>query len=509
IVKPAMPPPSKAEQARRKEAFKVITACKNDAEAMQYLESCSWMVNAAVELFFTSQSEDMGTRKRKEPTRQNGNGRLQRNDAGPSSSVAVTLSDDDDDIKQLGTKRNGGPMRGAAKTVVHEELIDDDNVRAPMSFKNGPIVQQSFEQQYGMQPRSNAISGAFDGIKDFRALAAQQKASLQARIANGASSSAATRREVDTKPVVPSSDRSKTLQSLFRPPIDILFAGDWESAKAASIERECWVLVNVQDMKEFASQTLNRDVWSNGGVKELVKSNFLFWQVTLDSADGQRMRSYYGVHSCPAVFIVDPRTGEKVTDVPLKSQDAVSICDKLTRFMDDFPDFATRDRTVGHAAPDDVEPHPDEAQSMMEDMATEEPACSSSNGSRKRKADDDAMGGKRSRMIEGDMDRILEESTRGLTMCDEDEWKTHVVPGGDPIKVMMRFPDGNRHAVELTGSTRLFALYQYIRGRGLMPEDHLFILSFPKREYSTDRSEESLSQLGFSRTEAIHVESKE
>ncbi|GMT08632.1 hypothetical protein PENTCL1PPCAC_30806, partial [Pristionchus entomophagus] len=455
-----------------------IAACKNEKEALQYLEACTWDLAAAVDLFLTRATEDPGTRKRKEPTRQNGRSQRNGGGVGPSSSrEEVILSDDDDVVIPLETKRNGGP-RVAPKTKPEETLafkvIDEDEVRAPMSFKNGPIVQASFAQQYGNGQRysRSGANGAFDGIRDFRALAEQQKASLQARVSrqNGASTS---------------------------------------TASAASIERECWVLVNVQDMKEFASQTLNRDVWSNGGVKELVKSNFLFWQVCLDSVDGQRMRSYYGVRSCPAVFIVDPRTGEKVTDVPLKSQDAVSICDKLTRFMDDFPDFATRDRSlVGHAAPDDVEPHPDEAQNMEEMMA--EPASSSNGVARKRKAgQEDEMNGKRSRLEEGDMDRMLEESTRGLTMCDEDEWKKHVVPGGDPIKVMMRFPDGSRHAVDVTGSTRLFALYQYIRGRGLMPEDHVFILSFPKREYSPDRSEESLTQLGFSRSEMIHVETKE
>ncbi|GMT03640.1 hypothetical protein PENTCL1PPCAC_25814 [Pristionchus entomophagus] len=500
----------KSQQAVLKEQFKSITACKNEKEALQYLEACTWDLAAAVDLFLTRATEDPGTRKRKEPTRQNGRSQRNGGGVGPSSSrEEVILSDDDDVVIPLETKRNGGP-RVAPKTKP-EEVIDEDEVRAPMSFKNGPIVQASFAQQYGngIQTRAQAPNGAFDGIRDFRALAEQQKASLQARVSrqNGASTSTASKRG-ETK-MTTTTDKTKSLQSLFRPPIDILHAGDWESAKAASIERECWVLVNVQDMKEFASQTLNRDVWSNGGVKELVKSNFLFWQVCLDSVDGQRMRSYYGVRSCPAVFIVDPRTGEKVTDVPLKSQDAVSICDKLTRFMDDFPDFATRDRSlVGHAAPDDVEPHPDEAQNMEEMMA--EPASSSNGVARKRKAgQEDEMNGKRSRLEEGDMDRMLEESTRGLTMCDEDEWKKHVVPGGDPIKVMMRFPDGSRHAVDVTGSTRLFALYQYIRGRGLMPEDHVFILSFPKREYSPDRSEESLTQLGFSRSEMIHVETKE
>ncbi|KAF8387426.1 hypothetical protein PRIPAC_76568 [Pristionchus pacificus] len=471
-----MPPPSKAEQARSRESFKAITAIKSDKEAEQYLEACSWMVNAAVELFFARDSGEPATRKRKEPTRPNGRPR-NGNGAGPSA--PVTLSDDDD-VVPLETKRNGGaaaPSRAPAKPQPAVTIDDDDEVRAPMSFKNGPIVQQSFEQQYGngIRPRAAMPNGIFDGVQDFRALAEQQKAAQKMRLQNGIP--ALAKRE-----------------------------------EAASIERECWVLVNVQDMKEFASQTLNRDVWSNGGVKELVRSNFLFWQVSLDTADGQRMRSYYGVRSCPAVFIVDPRTGEKVTDVPLKSQDAVSICDKLTRFMDDFPDFATRDRSIGHAAPEDAEPHPDEAQNMEEMVAESACTSSTSNGTkRKRRAgeEEDETNGKKSRVEDGDMDRLLEESTRGLTMCDEDEWKKHVVPGGDPIRVGLRFPDGSRHAVEVTGATRLFALHQYIRGRGLMPEDHVFILSFPKREYSTDRSEESLSQLGFSRSEMIHVETKE
>ncbi|GMT33375.1 hypothetical protein PFISCL1PPCAC_24672, partial [Pristionchus fissidentatus] len=502
--------PSKAEQAQLKETFKSITECKNDLEVEQFLEAATWDVSTAVDLFFARAADNTSTRRRKEPTRQNGRPQRNGNGAGPSSRVEVTLSDDEEDVKHVvEPKRNG---RAAAKPVP-EVSIDDDDVRAPMAFKSGPIVQHTLEQQYGngIHARNHVPNSAFDGIKDFRALAEQQKASLRNRLdQNGASTSAVTNNRSNV--LKGGGDgKSKSLQSLFRPPIDILHAGDWESAKASALERECWILVNVQDMKEFASQTLNRDVWSNGGVKELVKSNFLFWQVCLDSVDGQRMRSYYGVHACPTVFIVDPRTGEKVIDVPLKSQDAVSICDKLTRFMDDFPDFATRDRSlIGHVAPVDLEPVPDEAQISMDEMMVE-CASTSTNGVRKRKGSgDEERDGKRSRMMDDkDMDRMLEESTRGLTMCDEDEWKKHVVPGGDPIKVMLRFPDGSKHVVDVTGSTRLFALHQYIRGRALMPEDHVFVLSYPKREYSTDRTEESLTQLGFSRSEMIHVETKE
>lgn len=42
-----------------------------------------------------------------------------------------------------------------------------------------------------------------------------------------------------------------------------------------------WLLVNLQDSKEFASQILNRDVWSDYNVKELIKRNFIFMQVII------------------------------------------------------------------------------------------------------------------------------------------------------------------------------------------------------------------------------------
>ena len=40
-----------------------------------------------------------------------------------------------------------------------------------------------------------------------------------------------------------------------------------------------WVLVNIQDTQEFASQVLNRDVWNNAEVKTAIRRNFIFWQV--------------------------------------------------------------------------------------------------------------------------------------------------------------------------------------------------------------------------------------
>ena len=50
-------------------------------------------------------------------------------------------------------------------------------------------------------------------------------------------------------------------------------------AKLAGQQKMRWLLVNLQDSGEFASQILNRDVWSDFHVKELIKTHFVFMQV--------------------------------------------------------------------------------------------------------------------------------------------------------------------------------------------------------------------------------------
>ncbi len=50
-------------------------------------------------------------------------------------------------------------------------------------------------------------------------------------------------------------------------------------AKDAGASSNRWLLVNIQNSKEFACQVLNRDVWSNQAVKSIVTEHFVFWQV--------------------------------------------------------------------------------------------------------------------------------------------------------------------------------------------------------------------------------------
>ena len=143
----------------------------------------------------------------------------------------------------------------------------------------------------------------------------------------------------------PSTSRSakcRRLEDLFRPPIDLLFKGSFHAVRSILVSdsncnvilMQCntvfnvssydcmiqckyflwysvlyccvvdpwqardsgtaqnrWLLVNVQNVQEFACQVLNRDVWSNASVREMVKQSFVLWQVRLVCSSTCRLQT--------------------------------------------------------------------------------------------------------------------------------------------------------------------------------------------------------------------------
>ncbi|CAB4423071.1 unnamed protein product [Rhizophagus irregularis] len=103
-----------------------------------------------------------------------------------------------------------------------------------------------------------------------------------------------------------------SLVDLFSPPFDIINKESFEETrKRAKIENK-WVMVDIQNIKEFACQVLNRDLWPNYAVKEVIRADFLFLQFNSESPDGRQYINYYPIDSYPHIAIIDPRTGERV-----------------------------------------------------------------------------------------------------------------------------------------------------------------------------------------------------
>jgi thioredoxin-related protein len=58
-----------------------------------------------------------------------------------------------------------------------------------------------------------------------------------------------------------------------------MFHGNFEEARDTAKENNKWLMINIQNQTEFACQVMNRDLWSDSFVKDIIKESFIFLQV--------------------------------------------------------------------------------------------------------------------------------------------------------------------------------------------------------------------------------------
>ncbi|KAI8918699.1 hypothetical protein BC831DRAFT_482896 [Entophlyctis helioformis] len=109
-----------------------------------------------------------------------------------------------------------------------------------------------------------------------------------------------------------SESRQDRLARLFRPPLDIMFTGNFDEARELARSQSKWLMVTIHDASEFACQAMNRDLWSDPTVKELIRENFVFVQFGLHSSEGERHKNFYPFESFPYIAVIDAMTGERV-----------------------------------------------------------------------------------------------------------------------------------------------------------------------------------------------------
>jgi len=182
-----------------------------------------------------------------------------------------------------------GDAGGAAPFIPPEE----DEVRAPIPQRQEVMVQPGFEG-YGLASRQRGGSAArrvggvrsvFDGFRDFEAETRKHEEKLE-------------KQEVEAGLPV-NSRKKRTLEELFKPPLDLMWQGDWQSARDHASSTHRWLLVNIQDAKEFQCQVLNRDLWSNPGVKAIIGEHFVFWQQYKESDEAARYMTFYKIQEWP------------------------------------------------------------------------------------------------------------------------------------------------------------------------------------------------------------------
>ncbi|KAL5092484.1 hypothetical protein Trisim1_001737 [Trichoderma cf. simile WF8] len=154
------------------------------------------------------------------------------------------------------------------------------------------------------------------------------------------------------------SAHARRLEDLFRPPYELMYRISWDEARTLGKEDKKWIMVNLQDMSDFNCQMLNRDIWKDRAVQELVKENFIFIQLDKDYPDAEEYITFYfpnqgheNPDNYPHVSIVDPRTGEQVkvwSGKPFPT--AVEFHAEVAEFLDRYSLAANSKNPVARAA---------------------------------------------------------------------------------------------------------------------------------------------------------------
>lgn len=103
--------------------------------------------------------------------------------------------------------------------------------------------------------------------------------------------------------------REQTLASMYKINAKLLYRGDFAQAREYAKKQDQWLLVSIHADDEFACHVLNRDVWADELVEDVVRSSFVFWYREDKSPDGRFYIERYKVAGAPYLGFIDPRTG--------------------------------------------------------------------------------------------------------------------------------------------------------------------------------------------------------
>ncbi|XP_053204042.1 uncharacterized protein LOC128388639 [Panonychus citri] len=385
-------------------------------------------------------------------------------------------------------------------------LNDEDSVRPPIPPVRQVLVEDGFHNH---RPRNHTHS-VFDGFRNLRAetrwLEEGESATSSANL-----------------------NKRRTLEELFRPPLDLMFRGPMDQARDFASSSNKWLMVNLQNVQEFACQVLNRDLWSNPAVKEIISEHFIFWQIYHDSYEGSKYMQFYSVTQFPYIAILDPRTGEKMRSWS-NTIDAVSFCEVVTEFLMEHPS------PNGPNAPVErlpslpisrrvINPNPYEETEEMQLRAAiaasleENRKMDTSNVKTEDSSDESELETFDSDTETGFPSKIPKEPKKEPLISDvkvekppsPESWEKYLVPESPTTAdITIRFPDGKRERKAFPSQSPLKILFLYISSKGYSMNDYDLVIHFPKKNLSEFSDTDTLSSAGLcpGNNVFVHMKSK-
>lgn len=311
------------------------------------------------------------------------------------------------------------------------------------------------------------------------------------------------------------------LADMFAPPRHLICnAGGFEGARTNAKNSKRWLLVNLQRDNEFSCHALNRDVWRDELVENLIGEGFIFWQEMDFSPEGSIYAQRYNVYDYPHVGIIDPRTRRLMwkkegwtQQNPLTAERFAEIAmDFCSRHSFDRPPQAPRPPSSGNAAPK-ASGLP--AKRPMHEMTEEEQLQAAMRASL-----EESGGGGGNNAVVFDMDSDDGDDEEGVIIVDPNKQKVKddskpkgiekkveasltesqtpasildelisLDIGDEPEKgarIQFRMPDGKRKIRKFNPSQSVKLLYAFVAQSNRDGKEFVLKVGFPPRNLISD-----------------------
>jgi len=205
---------------------------------------------------------------------------------------------------------------------------DDNDSDLGSSNEDNDVTGLSASLRDQLNVRGNEPVDDYDVVRKPDSV---KKMSLLGRSERGASNWVS----VGGSAVSSNSAKDPTIDWLYPMQEDISYHGDIMEARRVAKAGKKWLLVNIQSHSEFDSHCLNRDTWTDENIREIISSNFIFWQRGHTTQDASVYMTRYNVEekSLPHISILDSRTGLNMLSITgFRSPDLMS--ELLVEFLD-------------------------------------------------------------------------------------------------------------------------------------------------------------------------------
>ena len=75
------------------------------------------------------------------------------------------------------------------------------------------------------------------------------------------------------------------------------------------------ILVYVKSSGVFKCLHMNRDIWCNSGLFDIIKDNIICWQVNCEHPEGRKFCMNYNINTYPSICILENETTQKISHI--------------------------------------------------------------------------------------------------------------------------------------------------------------------------------------------------